>query len=201
MSASKANDRADTLLAELRGLTTEANAGQRVRRAWEIALEAVGNPDLGVLIDYAVDNGLVQPLPAGKRNWRAGPAQVQSWINPIDGSEMIWISPGPFYVGGERNRKRVEAPGFSLARHPVTNAQFARFLEQTEYVPPDSHPDAELFLSHWEDDAIEEGKENHPVVWVSYIDALHYCRWAGLTLPTEGYWEKAARRAEVRLYP
>ncbi len=201
MSASKANDRTDTLLAELKGLSSEANAGQRVRRAWEIALEAVGDPDLGVLIDYAVDNGLVQPLPAGKPSWRAGPAPVQSWINPIDGSEMIWIPPGPFWVGDQRNRKRVEAPGFSLARHPVTNAQFARFLEQTEYVPPDGHPDPELFLSHWEDDAIPAKAESSPVVWVSYVDALHYCRWAGLTLPTEWHWEKAARGPEGRLYP
>lgn len=45
------------------------------------------------------------------------------------------------------------------------------------------------------------GREDHPVVQVSLIDAQAYVDWAGMALPTEAQWEFAARDGVVMDYP
>jgi serine/threonine-protein kinase len=183
---------AGDLLLELEKVRRHKDGAERALLAWRIVTRAYGLRDWYAVVDYAVENGLVEPLAAAT-------APV-TWTNPIDDSEMVFIPPGPFSVG-PKNQPAVSG-GFSLARHPVTNAQFRRFLDETSYTPPPpNYPDPVTFLSHWSGGKVPKGREEHPVIWVSFVDALAYCRWAGLALPTEWLWEKAARGPDGRSYP
>lgn len=78
---------------------------------------------------------------------------------------------------------------FAIGRHPVTNAEYRKYVEATGAPPPASWGTARL-----------DGPDL-PVVGVSWDDAVAYCTWAGGTLPTEAEWELAARGLEGRTFP
>lgn len=177
-----------------------APADDREGRAWQLLASTESDADFDVALDCALENELV-PMEVGAaiRGRASQPPAAHSYINPTDGTQLVWIPPGPF------PRNRFQGPlniaGFFLARHPVTNRQFQQFLEATGYEPPADHPDPDRFLRHFSQNALQGGQEDHPVVFVSMTDAWHYCEWAGLTLPTEEQWEKAARGVDGRMYP
>lgn len=180
---------------QLEEAVAQRGAPEGSAQAWRLLTRARSEADFPVMLDFALERELVEPM----SDARPGQRIDAGWTNPIDGSEMIWIPPGPSYLG--LDREWVNLAGFSLARHPVTNLQFRRFLEETGYEPAADDPLADSFLSHWTGNKVPRRLEQHPVVWVSYIDALHYCQWAGLTLPSEWQWEKAARGSDGRLFP
>jgi serine/threonine-protein kinase len=97
------------------------------------------------------------------------------------------------------SRRTVYLDSFYLARHAVTNRQFQQFLDATGYRP--SAPEAARFLHHWRNGRHTADLASHPVVFVSWLDARAYCRWAGRRLPTEAEWEKAARGTDGHRYP
>jgi formylglycine-generating enzyme required for sulfatase activity len=95
------------------------------------------------------------------------------------------------------HRRRMPMNAFHIDRTPVTNAQFRRFIEATQYAPRDAHH----FLRDWRDGAPQPGWENKPVTWVSLEDARAYAAWAGKRLPREWEWQYAAQGTDGRAYP
>ncbi len=93
--------------------------------------------------------------------------------------------------------REIRLPSYAMDLTPVTNAQYAEFLQQTGYQPRDRTN----FLKHWTNGQIPPGLENHPVVYVDLEDARAYARWAGKRLPTEDQWQYAAQGNDGRAYP
>jgi serine/threonine-protein kinase len=113
------------------------------------------------------------------------------------GHEMVLVPTGTFAMGTSRREVYIE--GVYVDRVPVTNAQFALFVEATGYTPADAG--AKRFLAHWRNGKPPRGEDRHPVVFVSWFDARSYAAWAGQRLLTEAEWEKAARGTDGRRYP
>lgn len=95
------------------------------------------------------------------------------------------------------HRRRLQLQAFHIDRHPVTNAEFQRFVAASGYAPRDAHN----FLRDWVDGAPRAGWEKKPVTWVGLDDARAYAAWAGKRLPREWEWQYAAQGHDGRLYP
>ena len=147
------------------------------------------------------------------------------WFLPDDDLVgFVEIPEGPFPMGSDPGRDpllfdnerwtpsgatgSVHLPQYFIGRYEVTVAQFTVFVESTGFRA---------------DDAALAGARAHPVVGVSWPDALAYCRWLEASLaespatpnrlrellengwhiglPSEAEWEKAARGTDGRLFP
>jgi serine/threonine-protein kinase len=121
---------------------------------------------------------------------------------------MIKIPAGAFTMGAdsseadEQPSHTVTLPAYYVSKYPVTNEEYQVFVKEKGYEAPYvDEPWAKPY--NWDPfrKTFPAGKGKHPVVLVSYEDALAYCEWAGKRLPTEAEWERAAKGANQRMYP
>jgi formylglycine-generating enzyme required for sulfatase activity len=181
--------------AEVAGMAVQAldQMGEAARLLVEAALQGTDHRRWKSALRYLfahLDDLLCEEIPA--LIWRE-----------LFGFEMVYVSPGSFWMGSNKvqdpaardsevPKHKVTLPGYWIAKTPVTVAQFRTFVE------------AEGYKAY--EDALK-GPDDHPVVWVSWNDALVYCHWLSkrtglpVTLPSEAEWEKAARGTDGRLYP
>ncbi|UCC89079.1 MAG: formylglycine-generating enzyme family protein [Anaerolineales bacterium] len=121
----------------------------------------------------------------------------------LRGSEMVEIPAGLYVMGNDESdpneapAHEVDLPAYEIDKFEVTNADFEAFVEDGGYV---TYAETQEGSPSWRDEFVA-GEENHPVVRVTFDDALAYCAWAGKRLPTEQEWEKAARGPDAFLYP
>ncbi len=121
---------------------------------------------------------------------------------PVMTRDMIDIPAGTYTIGQDNSKPKngpaheVELPAFAIDRFEVTNDDFAAFVEATGY---STYAEKSGNSKNWR--TVAEGKGNHPVVYVTWDDAVAFCEWAGARLPSEEEWEAAARGQEGNAYP
>ena len=190
--------------------TVDVGADQRVDLTIEI--EELGYPPAL----RGEDGAEMLLIPPGEFWMGNTPEGVEPFIAYCKKQPDSDICKNKAYERDELPRRRVTLDAFYLDRFEVTNALFEKFVKATGHRTraeierrgivwrldgrrwQKADIDATWRSPHGPGSAAEP---THPVVQVSWDDAVAYCNWAGKRLPTEAEWEKAARGPDGRRYP
>jgi|SRR5579872_6123194 len=135
--------------------------------------------------------GMIQ-IPAGAFEFRVAGIEIEGGNDVGVDVQYPWENePRRFH------RELMQMKSFYIDKFPVTNAEFKKFIDATQYKPRDAHN----FLKHWVNGTFPANAANKPVIWVSIEDARAYAKWAGKRLPHEWEWQYAAQGSDGRIYP
>ena len=128
-------------------------------------------------------------------------------INTKDNAEMVLVSSGeftmgsdsktdPYFWGAEGPSHTVSLDSYYIYRTEVTNAMYQACVDVKACPKP-----AQILSATRDDYFVNPQYSNYPVIYVSWVGAVSYCKWVEAKLPTEAQWEKAARGADSRVFP
>jgi iron(II)-dependent oxidoreductase len=129
-----------------------------------------------------------------------GTAGDDEWLSVPAGAHALGAPDDRFAYDNERPLHAVHVEPFSIARRPVTNATWLRFVEGGGYVRREWWSaegwawKEEYDITHHE--RVAAGEPDAPACHVSYYEAEALARHRGARLPTEAEWEKAAGRLD-----
>ncbi len=107
-----------------------------------------------------------------------------------------------------------DVSAFEIAKYPVTNAQYGKFIELSGYKQSNWWTSEGWQIrkrenwaepQYWQDDKWKG--DDYPVVGISWYEAIAFCNWLSILtdepikLPTEQRWQRAAQGNDNRVYP
>ncbi len=174
--------------------TINLSVGEQLVNIW--AVDAAGNRSDPLVFKVTIPRATISGLTYKGENEKG----YQEFTLDKDPTVVLVLVPEGGYVRGgmigdpdvqpdEMPQQRIIIGAFLVAKGETTWSQYLRFCKDSGHALPPGVEEKGLLL-------------DHPVNQVTFDDAMAYCKWAGLRLPTESEWERAVRfRSEDTIWP